>query len=114
MNKVYLISAKRSAIGSMLGTLKDVSPTKLGADVLRDLVDVFHQGNGIAEGVGVHVLHQVGLWLAVGTDEFDSVCMIDIAGLNGLIADIFPFNAEPAADFFQLLIKIHKKFLSSC
>ena len=35
MNKVYLISAKRSAIGSMLGTLKDVSPTKLGADVLR-------------------------------------------------------------------------------
>ena len=35
MNKVYLVSAKRSAIGAMLGTLKDVSPTKLGADVLR-------------------------------------------------------------------------------
>ena len=35
MSKVFLISAKRSAIGTMLGTLKDVSPTKLGADVLK-------------------------------------------------------------------------------
>lgn len=35
MNKVYLVSAKRSAIGSMLGTLKDLSPTQLGAEVLR-------------------------------------------------------------------------------
>ena len=35
MNKVYLVSAKRSALGTMLGTLKDVSPTKLGADVLK-------------------------------------------------------------------------------
>ncbi len=35
MNKVYLVSAKRSAIGSMLGTLKDLSPTYLGAEVLK-------------------------------------------------------------------------------
>ena len=35
MNKVYLVSAKRSAIGTMLGTLKDVSPTYLGAQVLK-------------------------------------------------------------------------------
>ena len=35
MNKVYLVSAKRSAIGSMLGTLKDMSPTDLGAKVLK-------------------------------------------------------------------------------
>ena len=35
MNKVYLVSAKRSAIGSMLGTLKELSPTHLGAEVLK-------------------------------------------------------------------------------
>lgn len=35
MNKVYLVSAKRSAIGAMLGTLKDLSPTYLGAEVLK-------------------------------------------------------------------------------
>ncbi|MBR2974853.1 MAG: acetyl-CoA C-acetyltransferase [Clostridia bacterium] len=34
MNKVYLISAKRSAIGSMLGALKDITPGDLGAKVL--------------------------------------------------------------------------------
>lgn len=35
MSKVYLVSAKRSAIGAMLGTLKDVSATWLGAQVLK-------------------------------------------------------------------------------
>ena len=35
MSKVYLVSAKRSAIGSMLGSLKDVSATWLGAQVLK-------------------------------------------------------------------------------
>ena len=35
MSKVYLVSAKRSAIGSMLGTLKDVSAPWLGAQVLK-------------------------------------------------------------------------------
>ena len=34
MNKVYLISAKRSAIGSMLGSLKELTPGDLGARVL--------------------------------------------------------------------------------
>ena len=35
MNKVYLVSAKRSAIGAMLGTLKDLSPADLGSQVLK-------------------------------------------------------------------------------
>lgn len=39
MSKVYLISAKRSAIGSMLGTLKDVAPTWLGAQVLKAVIE---------------------------------------------------------------------------
>lgn len=39
MGKVYLVSAKRSAIGSMLGTLKDVTATWLGAQVLKAVIE---------------------------------------------------------------------------
>ena len=35
MSKIYLVSAKRSAIGSMLGSLKDVEATWLGAQILK-------------------------------------------------------------------------------
>ena len=38
MSKVYLVSAKRSAIGSMLGTLKDTSATWLGSEILKALL----------------------------------------------------------------------------
>lgn len=38
MSKVYLVSAKRSAIGSMLGSLKDAEATWLGAQVLKAVI----------------------------------------------------------------------------
>ena len=80
----------------------------LGADVLGDLVDVVHQGDGVTESLGIDILNQVRLGLTVGFDEFDSVGMIDIAGLNGLVADILALDAELAADLFKLLIQIHR------
>lgn len=39
MSKVYLVSARRSAIGSMLGTLKDASATWIGAQVLKAVLE---------------------------------------------------------------------------
>ncbi|MBE6944753.1 MAG: acetyl-CoA C-acetyltransferase [Ruminococcaceae bacterium] len=39
MSKVYLVSAKRSAIGSMLGSLKDATPTWIGAQVLKAVIE---------------------------------------------------------------------------
>lgn len=39
MSKVYLVGAKRSAIGSMLGSLKDTSATWLGAQVLKAAIE---------------------------------------------------------------------------
>ena len=39
MSKVYLVSAKRSAIGSMLGSLKDAAPTWVGAQVLKAVIE---------------------------------------------------------------------------
>jgi acetyl-CoA C-acetyltransferase len=35
--KVYIVEAKRSAIGSFLGTLKDVAPGDLAGQVIKDL-----------------------------------------------------------------------------
>jgi len=37
--KVYIVGAKRSAIGSFLGTLKDVHPRDMGAQVLSQLLE---------------------------------------------------------------------------
>ncbi len=36
--KVYIVEAKRSAIGSFLGTLKDVKPGDLAGQVIKDLI----------------------------------------------------------------------------
>jgi len=36
MNKIYVVAAKRSAIGSFLGTLSNVNATYLGSEVLRE------------------------------------------------------------------------------
>ena len=37
--KVYIVGAKRSPIGAFLGTLKDVHPSEMGAQVLKVLLD---------------------------------------------------------------------------
>ena len=39
MKKVYIVAAKRTAIGSMLGTLKSVEATNLGAEVVKALLE---------------------------------------------------------------------------
>src|SRR5690554_6419473 len=39
MNKVYIVSAKRTAIGSFLGSLKEVSAGNLAAPVIKSIVE---------------------------------------------------------------------------
>lgn len=39
MSKVYLVKAKRTPIGSFLGSLKDVKPGDLGALVVKNIID---------------------------------------------------------------------------
>ena len=36
MSKIYIIAAKRSAIGSFLGTLSSISPAQFGSQVLKE------------------------------------------------------------------------------
>ncbi|MFW5838901.1 MAG: acetyl-CoA C-acetyltransferase, partial [Bacillota bacterium] len=39
MNKVFIVSAKRTAIGSFLGTLSTVHPAEYGAEVVKTMLD---------------------------------------------------------------------------
>lgn len=69
MKKVVIVSAKRSAIGSFGGTLKDVSPVKLGADVLKEsiselgidanCIDEVILGNVLQAGLGQNTARQI-------------------------------------------------------
>lgn len=39
MEKVYIVAAKRTAIGKMLGSLTSVSPADLGAVVIKKILE---------------------------------------------------------------------------
>lgn len=88
MSKVYLVSAKRSAIGSMLGTLKDVSATWLGAQVLKaaladakvqpEWLDEVVVGNvlpaGAGQGPGRQVAIGAGVPVEIPAYSLNMVC----------------------------------------
>ena len=69
--KVYIVGAKRSPIGSFLGSLKEVHPSEFGAQVLKaalaqanvpaDRVDEVIVGNVIAAGTGQGLARQISI-----------------------------------------------------
>ncbi len=71
MNKVYVVSAKRTPIGSFLGTLKDVHPASFAADVVKAMVhetkvpteniDEVLVGNILPAGLGQGIARQVSI-----------------------------------------------------
>ena len=79
----------------------------LCTDVLGDLVNVVHQADGIAESIGVHVLHQERLGIAIGENEIHLIGAVYVAHLDGLIPHIFIIDPEELAHFLQFLIQIH-------
>lgn len=101
MNKVYLVSAKRSAIGSMLGTLKELSPTYLGAEVLKaalaeggvkpEWLDEVIVGNVLPAGVKQGPARQVAIGAGVPVEipaySINMVCGSGMkAVMNGTVA----------------------------
>ena len=71
MKKTYVISAKRSAIGSFLGGLSTVNVSELGATVVKALLEDAHVkpedvnellcGNVLSAGLGQNIGRQVAL-----------------------------------------------------
>ena len=101
MNKVYLVSAKRSAIGSMLGSLKDLSPTYLGAQVLKAALaeakvepawlDEVIVGNvlpaGVKQGPGRQVAIGAGVPIEIPAYSLNMVCGSGMkAVMNGVLS----------------------------
>ena len=88
MSKVFICAAKRTPIGSMLGTLKGVHPADLGAVVVRNIleetkldpkhVDELICGNvlpaGRGQGVGRQVAIKAGLPIEVPAYSLNMVC----------------------------------------
>lgn len=88
MNKVYICAAKRTAMGSMLGTLKSVHPADLGAVVVKNLlketnldpskVDELICGNvlpaGKGQGLGRQVAIKADLPISVPAYSLNMVC----------------------------------------
>lgn len=101
MNKVYLISAKRSAIGSMLGSLKDLSPTYIGAQILKAALsegkvdpawlDEVIVGNvlpaGVKQGPARQVAIGAGVPIEIPAYSINMVCGSGMkAVMNGVIS----------------------------
>lgn len=77
MKKVYVVSAKRTAIGSFMGTLGDLHPAIYGAEVVKtilnetgvpkDAVDEVVVGNILPAGLGQGVARQVAIHAGIPT-----------------------------------------------
>ncbi len=88
MSKVYVVAAKRSAIGSMLGTLKDTTTARLGGEVLKaalaaanvqpEWLDEVVVGNvlpaGLGQGPGRQVAIAAGVPVEIPAYSLNMVC----------------------------------------
>ncbi len=107
MKKVYLVSAKRSAIGSMLGSLKDISPTYLGSKVLAaaledggvspEWLDEVIVGNVLPAGIKQGPGRQVAIGANV-PDEIPaySLNMVCGSGMKAVMNAYIAIKAEQA------------------
>lgn len=101
MKKVYIVAAKRTAIGSMLGALRSVPAADLGATVVKQLladtglvskdIDEVIVGNvlpaGQGQGVGRQVAIKAGLADTVTAYSLNMVCGSGMkAVINGLLS----------------------------
>lgn len=88
MSKVYVVAAKRTAIGSFLGSLSTVSPSEFGAEVVKNIleetnvdtnaIDEVISGNilpaGQGQGIGRQVAIKAGLPNSVPGYAINMVC----------------------------------------
>ena len=101
MNKVYVVAAKRSAIGSMLGSLKDTTPAYIGGEVLKgalaaanvqpEWLDEVIVGNvlpaGLGQGPGRQVALAAGVPVEIPAYSLNMVCGSGMkAVINGATA----------------------------
>jgi len=75
MSKVFVVRAKRTAIGSFLGSLKTIHPAKLGAELVKNIInetnldvnviDEVIVGNVLSAGLGQGIGRQVAIYAGI-------------------------------------------------
>ena len=96
MNKVYVVSAKRTPIGKFLGSLADVHPAKFGSEVIKSMIeetnvpkDVFDEvivGNVLSAGLGMNIARQVSLGAGIPVEvPAYAVNMVCGSGMKSVI-----------------------------
>ena len=71
MQKVYLVSAKRTAIGTFMGSLSGIHPVQYGSKVLKEIledtkvdpseIDEVQLGNFLPAGLGMNLARQISI-----------------------------------------------------
>lgn len=88
MKKVFIVAAKRTAVGSFLGTLKGVHPADLGAPLIQDIlsttklsgkeIDEVIVGNilsaGLGQGVGRQIAVKGGIDISIPAYSLNMLC----------------------------------------
>lgn len=111
MKRVFIVDAKRTAIGSMLGTLKNTTPGEIGATVVKNIlettkldpskVDQLICGNilmaGQKQGVGRQVAINAGIPHEVPAYSVNMICG------SGMKAVINAYN-DIRADFSNVVV----------
>lgn len=102
MKKIYLVSAKRSAVGSFLGSLNNCNAAELGAEIVKALlieanlapndVDEVIVGNilsaGQGQGVGRQVSVKAGIPVEVPAYSVNMICGSGMKAVLNAYADI--------------------------
>lgn len=104
MKKAYIVSAKRSAIGSFLGSLASVSASDMGASVVTKLIeeakvdpkniDELICGNVLSAGLGQNIARQVSLKAGIPeTVCSHSLNMVCGSGLRAVMEAVMSIQA---------------------
>lgn len=111
MKKVYVVNAKRTAIGSFLGALKDVSAANLGAAVVKELLQEVQVqpeavqevivGNILSAGAGQGIARQVAVQAGIPVETCAySVNMLCGSGMKAVMMGV----NELQAGLFDLVV----------
>ena len=99
MQKVYIVSARRTAIGAFLGSLSEMNPADMGAEVVKavlkdakvapEQVDELICGNilsaGLGQGIGRQVAVKAGIPVEVPAYAVNMLCGSGMkAVINGM------------------------------
>ena len=108
MEKIYIIDGLRSPIGSFLGSLKTISAPKLGAAVVKALleknnisgvdVDSVITGNVLSAGEGMGPARQVAIGAGIPVDvpayTLNMICCSGMKAIINAMTDITAGNGE--------------------